>query len=202
MTRSMASLVYVSTVAPTGSNNREEEADAFSLWAVDSWQLTDAFNLNLALRYEDVESERKQWADPQRTDLDSKRSNDTDEWLPGVSFTYDFNDNWQALAGVHEGFSPLGGGARENEDPETSTNWEAGIRYRGKLVCRGDRFLQRLRQQDRGLLQRQSLQRRLNLRFLQYRRGGSARRRGAGRQPAGVRRFRGAGGPDVHLHRC
>ena len=32
---------------------------------------------------------------------------------------------------MHEGFSPLGGGAQENEDPETSTNYEAGLRYRG-----------------------------------------------------------------------
>ena len=87
--------------------------------------------MNLALRYEDVESQRKQYADPARQELDSRRDNDNDEWLPGASFTYDFNDNWQALAGVHAGFSPLGGGAKENEDPETSTNYEAGIRYRG-----------------------------------------------------------------------
>jgi Fe(3+) dicitrate transport protein len=124
-------LFYVSTTAPTGSNNREEKADAVSLWAVDSWQVTDAFNLNLAMRYEDVESQRKEWADPQRTELGGRRDNDNDELLPGASFTYDLGDSWQLLAGVHEGFSPLGGGARENEDPETSTNWEAGVRYRG-----------------------------------------------------------------------
>jgi Fe(3+) dicitrate transport protein len=124
-------LSYVSTTAPTGSNNREEKADAVSLWAVDSWQVTEAFNLNLAMRYEDVESERKQWANPERTELDSRRDNDNDEFLPGASFTYDLSDSWQLLGGVHEGFSPLGGGAKENEDPETSTNWEAGIRYRG-----------------------------------------------------------------------
>ena len=124
-------LYYTGTKSPGGSNNRKEKADATSLWAVDSWQVTDALNLNLALRYEDVESERKQYVDPGRNELDSKRNNDNDEWLPGASFTYDLNDSWQALAGVHKGFSPLGGGAKENEDPETSTNWEAGVRYRG-----------------------------------------------------------------------
>jgi Fe(3+) dicitrate transport protein len=124
-------LIYQSTKRPAGSNNREEDADALSFWVVDSWQVSNALNLNLALRYEDVESKRKQWADPERTELDSTRGNDNDEWLPGISFTYDFTDNWQLLAGVHDGFSPLGGGARENEDPETSTNWEAGVRYRG-----------------------------------------------------------------------
>jgi len=126
-------LVYTFTERPTGGDNREEDADALSFWVVDSWQVNDALNLNLALRYEDVESERRQYDDPGRDILGSKRSNDSDELLPGASFTYDLNDAWQVLAGVHQGFSPLGGGAVENEDPETSTNWEAGLRYRGTL---------------------------------------------------------------------
>ena len=125
-------LVFSRVIAPTGSDNRLEEADAFAFWAVDSWQVSDALNLNLALRYEDVESSRRQYADPGRTELDSRRSNDSSEWLPGASLTYDLSDNWQVLAGVHRGFSPLGGGATESEDPETSTNWEAGVRYRGR----------------------------------------------------------------------
>jgi Fe(3+) dicitrate transport protein len=124
-------LVYVDTKAPSGSNNRLEKADALTFWAVDSWQVSNALNVNLALRYEEVDSQRKQYNDPARTDLASRRSNSTEEWLPGVSFTYDLSENWQALAGVHRGFSPLGGGAKESEDPETSTNWEAGLRYRG-----------------------------------------------------------------------
>jgi Fe(3+) dicitrate transport protein len=124
-------LVFTRVKAPTGSDNRFEEADALAFWAVDSWQLSEALNLNLAVRYEDVESSRRQYADPERTVLDSRRGNDSSEWLPGASFTYDLNENWQMLAGVHRGFSSLGGGAKENEDPETSTNWEAGVRYRG-----------------------------------------------------------------------
>ncbi|RLQ21872.1 TonB-dependent receptor [Seongchinamella sediminis] len=125
-------LVFDGIKEPTGSDNRLEQADATALWLVDSWDVSDALNLNLALRYEDVESSRRQYADPQRSELDSTRSNDSDEWLPGASFTYDLNDNWQVLAGVHKGFSPLGGGARAYEDPETSTNYEAGVRYRGQ----------------------------------------------------------------------
>ena len=125
-------LVYVSTKDPSGSNNRIETADALSLWAVDAWQLTDALNLNLALRWEDVDSQRKEYNDPQRNELKSERDNSNDEWLPGASFTYDFTDNWQVLAGVHKGFSPLGGGAQDYEEPETSVNYEAGVRYRGE----------------------------------------------------------------------
>jgi Fe(3+) dicitrate transport protein len=124
-------LVYVRTQEPTGSNNRVETADALTFWAVDAWQVNDDLLVNLALRWEDVESQRKEYATPDRTELASKRSNDNDEWLPGASFTYDLSDSWQVLAGVHRGFSPLGGGAREYEEPETSTNYEAGLRYRG-----------------------------------------------------------------------
>lgn len=124
-------LVFESIKAPTGSNNREETADATTLWLVDSWTVTDALNVNLALRWEDVDSSRKQYADTARTELASRRSNSNSEWLPGASFTYNINDTWQVLAGVHKGFSPLGGGAKENEEPETSTNWEAGVRFRG-----------------------------------------------------------------------
>ncbi len=125
-------LVFDRLKEPSGSNNRFEEADAMSLWAVDSWSVTDALNVNLALRWEDVESSRKEYADADRNEINSTRSNDNDEWLPGASFTYNLNDSWQVLAGVHKGFSPLGGGAKESEDPETSVNYEAGVRYRGE----------------------------------------------------------------------
>jgi Fe(3+) dicitrate transport protein len=124
-------LVFAGIKRPVGSDNRLEDAEAFSFWAVDQWQLTGALNLNLALRYEDVDTRRRQYDDPERTALASTRSNSTQEWLPGVSLTYDLDENWQLLAGVHRGFSPLGGGARRNEDAETSNNWEAGVRYRG-----------------------------------------------------------------------
>jgi len=123
------SLVYQSTTQPTGSNNRIEEADATSLWLLDDWQASEKLNVNLALRYEDVSTSRVQYADVGRNVISSTRSNDTSEILPGASFTYDLNPAWQVLAAVHRGFSPLGGGATKHEEPETSINWEAGMRY-------------------------------------------------------------------------
>ncbi|HEY7883653.1 MAG TPA: TonB-dependent receptor, partial [Cellvibrionaceae bacterium] len=62
-------------------------------------------------------------------DLGSTRGNSTQELLPGVAMTFDLSDRWQLLAGVHKGFSPLGGGATEQQEPETSTNYETGIRF-------------------------------------------------------------------------
>lgn len=129
-------LVFQNVIQPTGGDNRLEEADALSFWATDHWQVTQDLALNLLLRYEDVETSRDQFDDPLRSVVASRRSNDNDEWLPGISFTYDIDEDWQVLAGVHRGFSPLGGGAREFEDPETSINYEAGIRFhRGPIFA-------------------------------------------------------------------
>lgn len=122
-------LVLRDLVEPTGGDNRLEGAEALSFWITDNWQVTDALTLNLALRYEDVESYRDQFNDPERTDLGSRRGNSSNEWLPGASFTFDLNEQWQLLGGVHKGFSPLGGGATEQQEPETSTNYEAGVRF-------------------------------------------------------------------------
>lgn len=123
------SLVFRQLVEPTGGNNRIERADALSFWVTDEWQVGDALKLNLALRHEDVDSSRRQFADPDRGVLASSLSNSTSEWLPGASMTYDIGPEWQVLAGVHRGFAPLGGGASANQEPETSVNYEAGIRF-------------------------------------------------------------------------
>jgi len=122
-------LEYISTDEVTGSNNRLERGEATSVWLVDSWQANDNLSLNMALRYEDVETSRRQYASSDRLDAPSRRANSTREWLPGLSATYQLSGTWQALAGVHRGFSPLGGGAKDHEDPETSVNYEAGLRY-------------------------------------------------------------------------
>jgi Fe(3+) dicitrate transport protein len=124
------SLVFRDTVAPTGGNNRLEGADAVAFWAVDEWRIAPDFKLDLALRYEDAETFRRQFGTPDRSDEPSRRSSTASEWLPGASFTWDMNDRFQLLGGVHRGFAPLSGGATENDEPETSVNYEFGFRYR------------------------------------------------------------------------
>ena len=124
-------LVYSGRIEPVGSDNRIEDAEALSAWIVDSWALRERLDLNLALRYEDVDSRRRQFSTPERRDVPARRGNSSSAWLPGASLTYDIADHVQLLVGAHRGFSPLGGGAREFEDPETSINWEAGLRWQG-----------------------------------------------------------------------
>ena len=128
------SLVYQETIQPTGGDNRLEGADAMAFWLADAWQTTANLKVQATLRYEDVDTFREQFASVDRSDAPSARSSTAQEWLPGLSFTYDLNDSVQLLAGVHRGFAPLGGGATETDEPETSTNYEFGARYQAQSL--------------------------------------------------------------------
>ena len=112
-----------------GSNNRIESGDAVSFWAVDTIAVNDKLNVTLALRYEDAETERKQYDDNNRNILASTRNNSVEEWLPGAAFTYQVSDAFQLLAGAHKGMALPSGGAKEGTDPELSINYEFGGRY-------------------------------------------------------------------------
>ncbi len=122
------SLVYQSTIQPSGSNNREEYADALSFWVMDTLALGETVDLTLVLRHEHIETERKQYGSS-RDVLTDSRENTTSEWLPGAGITWYLTENWQLLGGIHRGMSPAGGGAVEDTEPEISINYEAGIRY-------------------------------------------------------------------------
>ncbi|WP_258240932.1 TonB-dependent receptor family protein [Pseudidiomarina homiensis] len=126
------SLVYQETIQPSGGDNRLEGADAMAFWLADTWQATANLKVQATLRYEDVDTFRHQFGSVDRATTPSSRSSNAQEWLPGVSFTYDLNDNVQVLAGLHRGFAPLGGGATATDEPETSTNYEFGARYQAQ----------------------------------------------------------------------
>ncbi|MDH3978717.1 MAG: TonB-dependent receptor, partial [Gammaproteobacteria bacterium] len=125
-------LFFVSEVAPTGSNNREERAKAQAYWLRDTLALTDAFELLLVMRYEHIDTKRTEYATTDRSvlaDSDKQRRNSTREWLPGAGVTWQVTDQWQLLAGVHKGMAPAGAGAKKDTNAELSTNYEAGVRY-------------------------------------------------------------------------
>ena len=126
-------LIATGVTEPSASNNRIQTAEALSFWATDAWQISDALRLDLALRHERVKSEETRFDDVGRQNIASTRDNDLSIWLPGVAAFYEINDAWSLLAGIHRGFSPLGGSAREWEKPETSINYELGARYDGRV---------------------------------------------------------------------
>lgn len=125
------SLVFSNRIEPSGGGtNRLEEAEALSLWITDDWQVSEKLNLHLALRHEDVDTRRTQFGNFDRTvTVPNNFNNSVSELLPGISATYQLQNNVQVLAGYHKGFSPLGGGSLPNEEPETSDNYEFGARF-------------------------------------------------------------------------
>jgi Fe(3+) dicitrate transport protein len=97
-------LVEVGTAGRT-----EKKSRAYSLYASDNLAF-GAWNIKPGLRYENYEI-----GDVNNAEL-----------LPGLGVTYDASDRWQLLAGVYEGHSPA---SSEDSDPETATNYEAGLRF-------------------------------------------------------------------------
>ncbi|MBB3061531.1 TonB-dependent receptor family protein [Microbulbifer rhizosphaerae] len=133
-------LVFQDISLPSSSNNRVEEASATSFFAYDEIQLADKLTLTAVLRYEDIETEQQRYNDPERNEKGSSKSNQLDEWLPGLGLVYDLNDQWSLLAGVHRGFAPPGAGSDDGVGAELSTNYEWGARFnngslRGEMIA-------------------------------------------------------------------
>ncbi|SDK43009.1 TonB-dependent receptor family protein [Microbulbifer yueqingensis] len=122
-------LAFVEKELPTGGNNRVEEADATSLFIYDNIALAEKLTLTTVLRYEDISTEQQRYDDVARNEEGSYRSNQVDEWLPGVGLVYDIDGQWSVLGGVHRGFAPPGAGSKEGVGPELSTNYEGGLRF-------------------------------------------------------------------------
>ena len=128
-------LIFKGVLQPTASDNRLQGADALAVWLTDAWQISDSLRLDIALRHERVDTWEYRYSQLDRTDIASSRRNEVAIWLPGVAALYQVNENWSILAGVHRGFSPLGGGAQSWEKPETSVNYEFGVRYDGTVFA-------------------------------------------------------------------
>ncbi|MFV8782894.1 TonB-dependent receptor family protein [Microbulbifer sp. SA54] len=122
-------LVFQDISEPSSSNNRVEDATANSLFVYDQIQVSEKLALTATLRYEDVETTQQRYNDPARSEKGSSKSNQLDEWLPGLGLVYDVSEQWALLAGVHRGFAPPGGGADDGTGAELSTNYEWGARF-------------------------------------------------------------------------
>lgn len=124
-------LVFDDVNAVGASDNRLEEAQALSLWITDDYQVTDRLLLNLSLRMEDVETKARRYGGgAARSSVTDRVDNDYREYLAGISGTFDLTDNWQVLAGFHEGMIPLGAGAEDGTEPGKSDNYELGLRFK------------------------------------------------------------------------
>ncbi len=63
------------------------------------------------------------------TSSDIALTNATDTVLGGIGAHYEVLDGFGVVFGVHQGFAPVAPGQPDDVQPETSLNWEAGLRY-------------------------------------------------------------------------
>jgi Fe(3+) dicitrate transport protein len=114
---------------PGTNSNRITDADAFAAHVLyklkyKRWTLTPG------LRYENITLERNDFGteDVTRTGTNlSTRSNEMNEFIPGIGVNYKFNQEFSLFGGVHKGFSPAG--TTEGESSEQSVNYELGTRF-------------------------------------------------------------------------
>ncbi len=121
-------MVLVTPGAPGTQSNRVGEAEAWAFFARDTIEW-GAWTFTPGLRYETIELTQTDFgsADPGRAGPATIASRDVDIWIPGIGVTYALNERWRLLGGAHRGFASPGPGS--SVDPETSWNYEAGVRY-------------------------------------------------------------------------
>lgn len=110
--------------AETFPTRNTDQSTALALWAIDQasfWRLT----LTPGLRYEHIRTSREDRTDPNAPKIEGTQN----ILIPGVGSFLDVGRGFGVLAGVHRGFSPVSPGQDGTVQPETSLNYEGGVRY-------------------------------------------------------------------------
>ena len=122
---------------PASQSNRIDEAEAFAFFVRDSIYL-GRWTVSPGVRLESIDFLRSDYGkvDPGRTGENLvRKTNGTNEILPGVGVNYAAGANWNLFGGVHKGFAPPGPGQDPETQSEESWNYELGLRF-GKGVTR------------------------------------------------------------------
>jgi len=121
-------------------DNRVGEAEAWAFFVRDNIR-AGRLTLTPGLRYETIDLKRTNYPTnpPGRTAPTSVVETGFDVWIPGVGATYELTDSVRLIAGAHRGFANPGPGS--NVDPETSWNYEAGLRYDGAVSLEAIAYL-------------------------------------------------------------
>jgi Fe(3+) dicitrate transport protein len=122
---------------PASQSNRIDEAEALALYVRDDIY-TGRWTVSPGLRVETIDFLRRDYGknDPGRSGADLVlKSNDVNEFLPGVGVNYAAGSVWSLFGGIHKGFAPPGPGQSPETESEESWNYELGARY-GKGLSR------------------------------------------------------------------
>ena len=120
----MASGLMVSDQQNRGSKvQNHAETDAYSLYLSDEISF-GKFMITLGVRHEEIEGEKINLLTNLETESDQSKT------TGGIGFSWQVFNDFNIIAGVYDGFSPAAPGS--NAEPEETTNFEYGIRYRGE----------------------------------------------------------------------
>ncbi len=124
-------MVPTSSGTPGSQSNRIGDATALAFFAQNTlergrWSVTPGF------RFEKISLLRTDFArdDPDRTTPAAARGNELSVFIPGIGWRFDWRSNVQLFGGLHKGFAPPGPGSAEETRPESSLNYEGGLRWR------------------------------------------------------------------------
>ena len=121
-------MIRTTAGTPGTDANRISDATAFASFALYKFKYKD-LTRTPGLRYENITLGRTNFGsnDVERIGAElSVRENQTDVWIPGMGFNYNF-DKFSVFGGIHKGFSPPT--SREDEKAEKSINVELGSRF-------------------------------------------------------------------------
>jgi Fe(3+) dicitrate transport protein len=116
---------------PGTQANRIGSATALSIYIQDEITLNN-FTFTPGVRFENIWFNNKNYgsSDLDRTGSNLNESDYTiNEIVPGVGFTYRFNNQFTLISGIHKGFSPPSPGSSGDTRSEQSVNYELGFRF-------------------------------------------------------------------------
>ena len=114
-------LEFDGVLLPPKTFNRGH-SEALSVFLANEFYF-DRLTLNAGLRLEDIDGEVR------NRNTGVTTYNDQKEVMPSISLLFPLSNKLNLIAGIHQGFSPSGPGAT-GIDPESSTNYEFGGRYK------------------------------------------------------------------------
>lgn len=108
---------------PGGAGNRFQKTEALALFIQDTLEI-GAWTIVPGIRYEYLDQTFKDYQ------KNTSGSDTFDMIAGGLGVAYQFNEMWNLFGGLHTGFSPPSPkGTNSGLDEETSTAFEAGVRY-------------------------------------------------------------------------
>jgi len=117
------------TGAAGSGGNRIQSAEAFSTFLQNEIEW-NKWTFTPGVRFEHINLKREEYgnADPTRSGAAlTVFENDINVIIPGAGVSYEVNDSWNILAGVHKGFAPPGVPASAGE--AAFTKEEESINY-------------------------------------------------------------------------